>query len=217
MGVLTLQVAALGGQVLGWIGNAFYFSRFLVQWLQSERAQKTVAPRSFWWLSLFGAITLGTYAFLKPDQPLFVGYALTFSIYLRNLSIAYMGPRAGRLGTGPAVAVAALLAGVAIYTGAMPRKTEPLPEAWTAVGFVGQAVFSSRFVVQWFFTERRGESHFPRAFWWLSLVGNTLLLAYACRLGDPVFIAGFALGPLVQVRNLMLSAKDGPDPAPAAG
>lgn len=97
---------------------------------------------------------------------------------------------------------------LAIYTGAMPRKDVPLPQVWTTVGFVGQAIFSSRFVVQWFFTERSGEAHFPRVFWWLSLVGNTLLLTYACRLQDPIFIAGFALGPVVQVRNLMLSSRE---------
>lgn len=189
---------------LGWSGNAFYFSRFLVQWLQSERAKVTVTPKSFWWLSLLGALTLGAYAFLKPDRPMFVGYALTFVLYARNLMIAYMGPRAGQLGVGPSVLVALSLAGVAIYTGAVPRKDVPLPPHWTTIGFVGQAVFSSRFVLQWFLSERRGVSHFPRPFWYLSLVGNLLLLAYAIRLGDPVFIAGFALGPIVQIRNLML-------------
>ena len=72
------------------------------------------------------------------------------------------------------------------------------------VGAVGQSVWSSRFVVQWYLSEREGHSHFPQAFWWISLVGNTLLLTYAVRLGDPVWIAGLCLGPVVQIRNLML-------------
>ena len=59
--------------------------------------------------------------------------------------------------------------------------------------------------MQWYASERAGESHFPRSFWYLSLAGNVLLLAYACHLADPVYIAGYVLGPLVQVRNLMLS------------
>jgi lipid-A-disaccharide synthase-like uncharacterized protein len=44
-------------------------------------------------------------------------------------------------------------------------------------------------------------------FWWLSLAGNALLLAYAVHLRDPIFIAGFVPGPLVQVRNLMLQGR----------
>jgi lipid-A-disaccharide synthase-like uncharacterized protein len=75
---------------------------------------------------------------------------------------------------------------------------------WLAVGVVGQTVWSSRFVVQWYMSERHGRSHFPEAFWWISLLGNALLLAYAVRLADPVWIAGLCLGPLVQLRNLML-------------
>ena len=61
-----------------------------------------------------------------------------------------------------------------------------------------------RFLIQWVASERRGSSHFPPAFWIVSLVGNLALLAYALRLGDPVYIAGFLPGPLVQVRNLVL-------------
>ena len=84
---------------------------------------------------------------------------------------------------------------------------------WLAVVLSGQALWSSRFVVQWWATERRRESHFPLAFWWLSLAGNSLLLAYALHLADPIYIAGFTVGPFVQVRNLMLNLRR---PAPAA-
>ncbi|MGK0482951.1 MAG: lipid-A-disaccharide synthase-like uncharacterized protein, partial [Planctomycetota bacterium] len=80
-------------EALGWAGNAFYFSRFFVQWWQSEKAGHSVAPPVFWWLSLLGAASLGTYAYLQADSPLFVGYAITFVIYVRNVSIAYLGER----------------------------------------------------------------------------------------------------------------------------
>lgn len=196
---------------MGWAGNGCYFSRFALQWWKSERAKASVAPRSFWWLSLGGALLLGTYAFFKPDQPLFVGYVLTAVLYVRNLSIAYMGSRAGQLGPVPTMAVALALVALVIWNGAIGHKEEPLPLTWVVAGFLGQAVFSSRFVVQWYHSERRGRAHFPPVFWWLSLVGNTLLLAYAIRLGDPVFIAGFSLGPVVQVRNLMLADEPHPE------
>ncbi len=191
-------------ETLGWAGNGCYFSRFVFQWWKAERAKASVAPRTFWWLSVGGAIALGSYSFLRGDTPLFVGYALTLSIYVRNLTIAYLGERAGRLGTVPAIILAAFASVSLVAVGALPSDRAQLATAWLVLGFVSQAVFSSRFIVQWYASERTGHAHFPRSFWWLSLVGNIGLMAYAIRLGDPVYIAGFALGPIVQARNLML-------------
>jgi lipid-A-disaccharide synthase-like uncharacterized protein len=54
-------------------------------------------------------------------------------------------------------------------------------------------------------SERAGRSHFPPAFWWLSLAGNGFLLAYALHLRDPVFVLGYLPGPLIQARNLVLA------------
>lgn len=213
-------IASLGAasvQALGWTGNICYFLRFFVQWLQSERQGKSVTPPVFWWLSLAGAATLGSYAFLQGDTPLLLGYVLTFFIYLRNITIVHLGPRAGRLGPVPAMLVAVIVGGGLVLLGAVPRADEPLPTTWLAIGFLGQAVFSSRFIVQWYAAERTGRADFPPVFWWMSLVGNVGLLAYAIRGGDPVFIAGFAMGPLVQIRNLMLLDRDEPTEPVTAG
>ena len=79
--------------------------------------------------------------------------------------------------------------------------------AWLAIGALGQALWCSRFVLQWALSERRGRSHFPIAFWWISLAGNLTLLAYTVHLGDPIWIVGILPGPLVQVRNLMLEVR----------
>lgn len=82
----------------------------------------------------------------------------------------------------------------------MPELT---PEnVWVAVGFGGQALFFSRFLVQWIATERRRQSVVPTAFWYLSLGGGVVLLSYALWRGDPVFIAGQSFGLLVYSRNL---------------
>lgn len=75
---------------------------------------------------------------------------------------------------------------------------------WIGAGFLGQILFTSRFLVQWVASERRGESVIPLAFWWLSLVGGATLLCYALWRGDPVFIAGQGAGLIVYVRNLTL-------------
>ena len=75
---------------------------------------------------------------------------------------------------------------------------------WLAIGFLGQALFSGRFIVQWIVSEKKRDSVVPVAFWWFSISGGVVLLAYAIRQQDPVFIAGQAFGLLVYLRNLAL-------------
>jgi len=87
----------------------------------------------------------------------------------------------------------------------MPAFLDPATwTTWTAIGFLGQGMFFSRFAVQWVVSERRGESHVPVAFWWLSLVGSLITLAYAVQRRDPVFVLGQAFGWVVYSRNLAL-------------
>lgn len=78
---------------------------------------------------------------------------------------------------------------------------------WLVIGFVGQSLFSARFVVQWLVSEKRRKSVTPIAFWYFSLAGGVVLLAYAIHRRDTVFIVGQAAGLLVYVRNLMLISR----------
>ena len=73
---------------------------------------------------------------------------------------------------------------------------------WLFVGFAGQILFSARFLIQWIASERVRKSIVPEAFWYFSLGGGALLLAYAIYRGDPVFIAGQAFGMIVYLRNI---------------
>jgi lipid-A-disaccharide synthase-like uncharacterized protein len=75
---------------------------------------------------------------------------------------------------------------------------------WLALGFTGQAMFSARFLVQWFVSERAGRSIVPEVFWYLSIFGGVTLLSYAVWRQDPVIILGQATGLIVYVRNLVL-------------
>jgi len=79
-----------------------------------------------------------------------------------------------------------------------------IPAAWLALGLLAQLMFTSRFVVQWIASERRRESVVPALFWWLSIAGGGLLLAYGVHRGDPVIILGQLGGLVVYVRNLVL-------------
>ncbi len=71
-------------------------------------------------------------------------------------------------------------------------------------GFIAQAMFSARFIVQWIASERRKVSHIPVYFWYFSLLGGLMMLAYGIGRRDPVIIIGQSPGLVVYVRNLML-------------
>jgi lipid-A-disaccharide synthase-like uncharacterized protein len=73
---------------------------------------------------------------------------------------------------------------------------------WVVLGFIAQALFSARFLVQWIASERAGRSVIPTAFWIFSIGGGVLLFVYSLYRKDPVFIAGQGLGLFIYVRNL---------------
>ena len=76
--------------------------------------------------------------------------------------------------------------------------------AWILVGLGGQVLFMMRFVVQWIVSEKAKRSVIPVAFWWLSIGGAAILLAYAIWRADPVFILGQSMGFFIYARNLWL-------------
>jgi lipid-A-disaccharide synthase-like uncharacterized protein len=73
---------------------------------------------------------------------------------------------------------------------------------WLIVGFSAQALFFGRWLVQWIVTEKKKKSTVPIAFWYFSLIGGLMLLAYAIYRKDPVFILGQAAGAVIYLRNL---------------
>ena len=76
-----------------------------------------------------------------------------------------------------------------------------------AIGFIGQGLFASRFVVQWLYSEKKGESAIPIVFWYLSIFGGIGLLTYAISRKDPVIISGQLFGIFIYLRNLILIYK----------
>jgi lipid-A-disaccharide synthase-like uncharacterized protein len=77
-------------KVIGWLGNAVFFSRFLVQWYATEKLKRVVVPTAFWWLSLAGSLLLLGYAlFYQKDSVFILAYAFVWIPYIRNLIIHY--------------------------------------------------------------------------------------------------------------------------------
>jgi lipid-A-disaccharide synthase-like uncharacterized protein len=78
---------------------------------------------------------------------------------------------------------------------------------WDLVGFFGQALFFSRFIVQWVASERKKESVVPVSFWWLSIFGSLICLVYAVHTRRLPFIMGYTFNCIPYVRNLVLIAR----------
>ena len=76
---------------------------------------------------------------------------------------------------------------------------------WKVIGWTGNLVFFSRFVVQWWATEKKKEVVVPNSFWWLSLIGSLLLLAFAIKQQQSVFIFAYAFTWIPYIRNLIIS------------
>lgn len=96
----------------------------------------------------------------------------------------------------------------------------PAEVMWLAVGLLGQLLFSARWIIQWFITEKERRSTMPDAFWYLSLLGGLLVFAYGIHRMDPVILIG-QFGIIIYARNLFFIRRerqtDVPTPQHLAG
>ncbi|HYY12942.1 MAG TPA: lipid-A-disaccharide synthase N-terminal domain-containing protein [Chthoniobacterales bacterium] len=83
------------------------------------------------------------------------------------------------------------------------------------LGFIGNAIFSMRFFVQWLASERQGESVIPVSFWYWSIAGSIIMCLYFIFRRDPVGILAYLPNSLIYIRNLMLIRKGGSPPTAA--
>jgi lipid-A-disaccharide synthase-like uncharacterized protein len=131
-------------------------------------------------------------------------------VYARNLYMRRALP----------VWLVALLIGVIAVAGyyaalSKPRIDAPLPLA--AIGITGTFLWTIRFPLQWWISERLGESVLPRSFWIVSIAGSALLVTYAVSQADVLMLFAYGVGSLAAVRNLVLLARARtPVPVPAA-
>ena len=80
---------------------------------------------------------------------------------------------------------------------------------WLFIGLFGQTLFMMRFIVQWLHSERHKQSLIPVSFWYLSLAGGLIVLAYGIHKLDPVIILGQLPGTIVYIRNLIFIRRNG--------
>ena len=80
-------------KAIGFGGTATFFTRFVVQWLYSEKHRESKVPEIFWWQSLLGAVLMLLYSLRQQDSVYIVGYLFTVIPYSRNLVLMYRKKR----------------------------------------------------------------------------------------------------------------------------
>ncbi len=85
---------------------------------------------------------------------------------------------------------------------------ETLRDPWVLLGFLGQALFFSRWIIQIYASEKRKQSYVPLSFWYTSLAGALLIMVYALKQVDPVFMLGQLIGIVMYCRNIWLIKKN---------
>ena len=193
----------LAFKIIGWTGQALFFSRFLTQWYASEKQKRIVVPPSFWGMSFAGACCSFLYAFHREQLVFMAAPSVNVFLYARNLFLARSGKGLKR---GTLACIAAGIAALLLTALSTKLNEDPSPW-WMGIGILGASLWISRFPLQWWISERRGEPQLPTSFFLISLIGGLASLAYAIHLEDAIFIAAFALSPFLYSRTLFLSLR----------
>ena len=198
---------------LGFTAQGLFSARVLVQWLLSEKKRKVVSPSLFWILSLIASVIYVIYGWLRQDFAIMLGQVIGYYVYIWNLWAKQVWQKLGRIGSRVAVTTFILLPVVAISAMLITRgsavtdslfKNEGLPLWLLIFGTTGTLIFSLRFLYQFIYSSRRGESILPKGFWIISLTGSLIVVTYGIIRRDPVLILGQGLGLISYTRNLMI-------------
>jgi lipid-A-disaccharide synthase-like uncharacterized protein len=198
----------------GLVGNVLFTSRVIMQWVASERQKKSIAPVTFWWGSLAATIIMVFYSIQRIEIAFLLGYTINLVPYTRNLMLSYPKPRAWHIvsySVAGLVFLGSLIFLILNAKAAMPwEQSAPaarIASNWIYLGLVSNILWSTRFIPQWIYSERKGRSVFPLWFWIWSLFGQLLCLSYALILHDLVYILGFLFNGIPIIRNIMLSKR----------
>lgn len=194
--------------VIGFLAQVFFSARILLQWILSERAKRVVSPAIFWILSLAGSYLLFIYGWMRDDFAIVLGQVIAYYIYIWNLSAKGVWAKIPKivralLFVTPVIAIGFAVAHADTFIHDFFRN-EKVPLWLLIFGSAGQVIFTLRFVYQYFYSRRMGESVLPAGFWVISLVGSGAIVSYGLVRHDPVLILGQSVGFIAYTRNLML-------------
>jgi lipid-A-disaccharide synthase-like uncharacterized protein len=198
---------------IGFLGQALFFSRTILQWFKSENEGEIISPVIFWQISLVASQIMQLYGLLRNDFAILLGQFIVYFIYVRNLELKYAWKK-----INPGFRWFILLFPFLIigwisfshtYNFASLFKNVDIPLWLLLLGSAGQLVFSFRFVYQWIRSESEKESVLPVKFWAISIAGSLIIFVYAIFRLDPVLFVSNLIGLFVYARNILLDSGKG--------
>lgn len=194
--------------LIGFIAQSLFFSRFAIQLFVSEKARASLSPAIFWQLSMLACYLMMTYGFLRDDFSIIEGQLIAYFIYIRNLQLKKVWKSIPKILRQLLIITPIIAIGYGVWH--YDEILKPLfynpsiPLSWLLLGTVGQTIFASRFIYQWVYSEYKKESIFPLGFWVISILGSTIIIAYAIFAKDLVLLIGQGFGLFVYSRNFYL-------------
>lgn len=193
---------------VGVLAQILFSARLLVQWIASEKARKVLSPTLFWQLSMAASFLLCLYGWLRHDFAIILGQLISYYVYIWNLNAKGAWQKMPRTARILFFSIPLAAVGYFVWDGddTVTRLFEQadIPAWLIAFGVAGQFTFTLRFIYQWWFSRKAGESVLPPLFWVISLTGSAMIISYAVIRHDPVLILGQATGFVVYARNLMI-------------
>lgn len=192
---------------VGFSAQILFSARLLIQWIASERAREILSPSLFWYLSIIASFMLCIYGWLRDDVAIIFGQSVSYYIYIWNLNIKGEWERIPQVIRAlfmvlPVALIFYFIANGTVIVHLFNQENIPL---WLMIlGLTGQITFTLRFVYQWLYSRKAGESLLPIAFWNISAIGSLMIIVYAILRRDPVLIIGQATGFIVYIRNIMI-------------
>jgi lipid-A-disaccharide synthase len=194
-------------ELFGFIAQIAFGTRFLVQWLASEKVQKSVTPPLFWHLSIVGNLLLYIHSLLTLHVPMGLMQSQNLILSIRNLNLE--GPKNKQMALWHVVGL--LFVSLAVTLGYFAQiKTNwiaPPNIGLHAFGVFGIICFGLRFWVQWWQAETNKEGKLSELFWWISLVGAVACSIYFFMTAEWVYFIGPFVSLVPYSRNLYFLRK----------
>ncbi len=198
---------------IGFLAQALFSARLLVQWILSEKSKRIITPSLFWKLSLLASFLLFVYGYLRDDFAIMLGQSLTYFIYVRNLQLQGEWQKSPMWFRLFLIFFPVLIIIYGYNNGEYDIyelfNNEDIPMWLLWLGSVAQVIFTFRFVYQWFVSEKTKTSQLPIGFWRLSVLGAAMILTYAIFRLDPVLLLGHGAGLIIYIRNIFIWKKEG--------
>lgn len=206
-----MHISTVAVYAIGFVAQAFFSARILIQWILSERARRVVSPSLYWICSIIGSILLFSYGWLRDDFSIILGQLISYYIYIWNLKAKGVWSNVASLFRFvifffPLTALLMMLCDLpGFVNNFFHNDAVSLP--LLLFGSAGQIIFTVRFIYQWYYSFRRHESILPVGFWVISLVGSGMIVAYGIFRLDIVLILGQSVGFVAYSRNIIINKK----------